>query len=64
VPWSTYKDRPVPVLYDPEDPTNAVIATWTEMWAGPAILYANGGLMAVGACVGAGLIAAGVLPDP
>lgn len=63
VPWSTYKDRPVPVLYDPADLEIAVIETWTEMWAAPAILYANGGLMALAAVVCAGLSLAGLLPD-
>lgn len=63
VPWSVYKDRPVPVLYDPADPGDAVIATWTEQWAAPTLFYLNGGLMLLGALVAAGLALAGVLPD-
>jgi hypothetical protein len=63
VPWSVYKDRPVPVLYDPANPDDAVIETWTEQWA-PAVLFGlNGGLMLLGALIGVGLVYAGVLPN-
>lgn len=61
VPWSTYKDRPVTVLYDPADPERVVIDRWIELWGGPAIFYANGGLMVLVAAVGAALVFAGVL---
>jgi hypothetical protein len=62
VPWSRNKNQPITVLYDPDDLENAVIATWTEQWAGPAILYANGILMAIAAGVVGVLAALGVLP--
>lgn len=66
VPWVAHKDtpdRPLMVLYDPERPDRAVIDTWIELWAGPAIFYANGGLMVLAAAVCAVLVSAGVLPD-
>lgn len=63
VPWSTYKDRPITVLYDPTDPQRAVIDAWIELWVGPAIFYLNGGLMVLAAAVCVTLTLAGVLPD-
>ena len=63
VPWSTDKEREITVLYDPADPGHAVIDTWVELWAGPAIFYTNGGLMTLAAAICAALTLAGVLPD-
>lgn len=61
VPWSPYKRKPIVVIYDPEDLEHAVIDAWLELWAGPAILYTNGLLMALAALVVAVLDALGVI---
>lgn len=65
VPWSPYKGRAITVIYDPDDLEHAVIDAWTELWAGPAILYTNGLLMTLAALVAAILDVLGVItPNP
>jgi len=65
VPWSPYKGKTITVVYDPDDLEHAVIDAWLELWAGPAILYTNGLLMALGAAAVATLDVLGVItPNP
>lgn len=38
VPWSTTKGRSLTVIYDPADPSEAVLERWIDLWMPPLIL--------------------------
>ena len=61
VPWSTTKGREVTVIYDPEDPGEAVLERWIDLWMPPLILGLAGGMMIVAMAVLASLDALGVI---
>lgn len=61
VPWSTTKGRAVTVIYDPADPSEAVLERWIDLWMPPLILGLAGGMMIVAMAVLAALDALGVI---